>query len=415
MITNILMVIILLVSILVTFIVSIILLKRIKKVKTEPQQTELSDSDKRRMSELFVSAEEKYISSLGNGYFLNFLSDGAVKKAFAFISDKRVYFRGSCYTGRGKALLISEENRTVDIKDVTGSGFIYRRRIGVLAGIFAALLISLGGLVSSLVCIFHHPFWQYRSDYLNYTKGLELCKTVGKSDIQLRNNTLYALYYGDEVPEKLEDYEIDTINQFVNWGIIGELDPYTNTYTIRGEAYKNAIWHLGDGFELARELSKDYNINHELRDVILEQLGERNQRYKMGYESYKDYSDEIVWGIINGVFLPLFISCLIVFINYLKKRKTFFQVQYAGGSIAFDVSYYAKAEIEDFQKQLRRVKDLIEEASAKSVSAPVTVQSQSVAGNNGTADELRKYADLLKDGLISQEDFDAMKKKLLGL
>lgn len=258
----------------IIIIIAISVLKRRKEVTQETQQTELMDADKRKMAELFVSAEEKYISSLGNGYFLNFLSDGAVKKAFAFISDKRVYFRGSCYSGQGKNLTISEENRTVDIKDVTGSGFIYKRRIGVLAGIFAALLISLGGLVSSLV--------------------------------------------------------------------VGPI-------------------------------------------------------------------------LIGAVCLPLFISCLIVFINYLKKRKTFFQVQYAGGSIAFDVSYYAKAEIEDFQKQLRRVKDLIEEASAKSVSAPVTVQSQPVAGNNGTADELRKYADLLKDGLISQEDFDAMKKKLLGL
>lgn len=36
-------------------------------------------------------------------------------------------------------------------------------------------------------------------------------------------------------------------------------------------------------------------------------------------------------------------------------------------------------------------------------------------GNVGTADELRKYAELLKDGMISQEDYDAMKRKLLGL
>lgn len=89
-----------------------------------------------------------------------------------------------------------------------------------------------------------------------------------------------------------------------------------------------------------------------------------------------------------------------------------FQIQYAGGCIAFDVSYYAKAEIDDFQKQLRRTKDLAEESTAKA-AAPETPVQTSTQGN--VPDDLRKYADLLKDGLISQEEYDTMKKKILNL
>lgn len=289
------------VFILVPIIISRSVLKRRKEVKQETQQTELMDADKRKMAELFVSTSEEFISSLGNGYFLNFISDGVLKNAFAIISNKRVYFRGSCYSGQGKNLTISEENRTVDIKDVTGSGFIYKRRIGIIFGLGFALLVSFVGFIVG--------FWYFNKFISSFTEYLYVMIERGK-----------------------------------------------NIFLVS----------------------------------LLHSFG-------------------------SGLLLSLFVSTLIVFINYLKKRKTLFQVQYAGGSIAFDVSYYAKAEIEDFQKQLRRVKDLIEEASAKSVSAPVTVQSQPVAGNNGTADELRKYADLLKDGLISQEDYDAMKKKLLGL
>ncbi|MCR5754060.1 MAG: hypothetical protein K6G30_04490 [Acetatifactor sp.] len=48
---------------------------------------------------------------------------------------------------------------------------------------------------------------------------------------------------------------------------------------------------------------------------------------------------------IGGLLITFFISCFLVFLDYLKKRKTMFQIQYAGGFIAFDVSYYAKAEI----------------------------------------------------------------------
>ena len=93
-----------------------------------------------------------------------------------------------------------------------------------------------------------------------------------------------------------------------------------------------------------------------------------------------------------------------------------FQIQYAGGCIAFDVSYYAKAEIDDFQKQLRRTKDYTEEVGQRTAPVAPPIQQESVQSSQSNAPEdLRKYAELLKDGLISQEDYDAMKKKILGL
>ena len=44
------------------------------------------------------------------------------------------------------------------------------------------------------------------------------------------------------------------------------------------------------------------------------------------------------------------------------------------------------------------------------MQTPVQTPTQS-----SVPDDLRKYADLLKEGLISQEEYDAMKKKILGL
>lgn len=48
---------------------------------------------------------------------------------------------------------------------------------------------------------------------------------------------------------------------------------------------------------------------------------------------------------------------------------------------------------------------------------PVTVQNapQKAAATLGTADELKTYKELLDSGVISQEEFDAKKKQLLGL
>ena len=97
--------------------------------------------------------------------------------------------------------------------------------------------------------------------------------------------------------------------------------------------------------------------------------------------------------------------------NYFFGRKTLFRIEYAGGCIAFDVSFYAKAEIDDFQKQLRRAKDLVEEESKRGT---VQILEQSSTQGN-MPDDLRKYADLMKEGLISQEEYDAVKKRILGL
>lgn len=82
---------------------------------------------------------------------MNFFINGNLRRGFAIISDKRVYFRGSCFSGQGKDLKKTDEERTVDIKDVTGSGFIYRRYLGVLLGLLTALVVLLGGIGGSML------------------------------------------------------------------------------------------------------------------------------------------------------------------------------------------------------------------------------------------------------------------------
>lgn len=128
--------------------------------------------------------------------------------------------------------------------------------------------------------------------------------------------------------------------------------------------------------------------------------------------SYDRFFQNICWLVCPC----LIIVGILLFLAYLRKRKTLFRIEYAGGCIAFDVSLYAKAEIDDFQKQMRRAKDLAEETSVK--TAPAEPSPQAVAqtsAQSSVPDDLRKYADLLKDGLISQEEYDAIKKKTLGL
>ena len=267
-----------------------------QKNKPEIQEYTLKDKEIEKLSQSFASRDEKYIASLGNGYIMNYLTNGSMSKGFAFITNRRVYFKGSCLSGTGKKLVKTNEERTVDVKNITGSGFIYQRYLGILIALFVSLLASLAGAVWGVLLSFF-------------------------------------LSSGSSAPAPGGESAESSLNTF--------------------------------------------------------------------------YVPIAILGI------TLVIACCIGIKNYLLKRKTLFRIEYAGGCIAFDVSFYAKAEIDDFQKQLRRVKDFAEEtATIKTVAVETPTQAPS---QNDTPNDLRKYADLLREGLISQEDYDAMKKKLLGL
>jgi hypothetical protein len=75
---------------------------------------------------------------------------------------------------------------------------------------------------------------------------------------------------------------------------------------------------------------------------------------------------------------------------------------------------YDKSEIDDFQKQLRRAKDSVVESApvqAAAVQVPQTITEFN--SKLGIADELKKYAELLEQKLITQEEYDEVKKNLL--
>lgn len=248
-----------------------------KKRMNEVGAYAFSDQEKDKIHGIFVTRDEKYIASLGNGYIASFLAKGILGMGFAIVSDKRVYFKGSCLTGKGKNFVISNEERTVDTTDITGSGFIFRNEVGgPIFGMVMSIFVMLIGVL--FMC---YEFMAWSSDCLI----IGLC-LIGVSSIFF--------------------------------------------------------------------------------------------------------------------FLSLF---------YLRKaEKTYFEIQYAGGKIAFDVSFYAKAEIDEFQKQLRLAKD--NAIKQENQTAPA-VSVQTSAGD--ITENLMKYAEMLKNGLISQEEYEALKKKLLGL
>lgn len=604
----------------------ILRLRKSKKNDVQVEEQKFSDREMEKLSEYFVNRDEKYVSSLGNGYIMNFLLNKGLKRGFAVISDKRVYFRGSCFSGQGKSLKKTDEERTVDIRDITGSGFVYQRYIGILTALFTACIVLLGSVAGAGVGAVYswRETYSMQEEEKNAGKKLEEAKNADEklaeldeelSSLQEKEAELSAMREQDiqkqsdekqkQLDEQMKNHELllnsdvstafkeylsESVNLFENSetyyciqileeaaksnqqiaDFIGLEPPYCHDPNIDGiniydlfyidvlEQYfspKLDFTHIAYDvygydykvYNLANEcyvtcLTYDmpYNEN-SIYELIMEEvingntsyeyiyttgecygklLSSSEVRYEHDWYSYgidecKDEADQLFIKFINkfipeatldninsgeycvtgsdyftvldleaylanntdilnisseydseleqirvdieqvkdeipevrevkdkleylereyneykgesfGYFMlttlasagaaalvTFLISCIGIFFDYLSKRKTLFEIQYAGGRIAFDVSYYAKAEIDDFQKQLRRAKDFSQETATVrtvAVEAPIQTSAQS-----STVDDLRKYADLLKEGLISQEEYDAMKKKILGL
>ena len=350
-----------------------------KREVPEVEKYRLKDKEINKLSESFISQDEKYIASLGNGYIMNFLANKSAKKGFAFITDKRVYFKGSCLSGTGKTLTKTNEERTVDVKDITGSGFTYHRYWGILIALFLSIIVSIYGAIRGVdlshesLCYDHEEFVEdYLEKLLDVWDELEWEESSGLSMRAYLDNEIYC--------------KIDTDRIYIYLGNPSFFPPSLE---------QKGVAPTIDRVDEFKEMIKD-ELNKCRSEII---------RIKI--------IRALIDTLCVGLGISLVIVCCIGIKNYLLKRKTLFRIEYAGGCIAFNVSFYAKAEIDDFQKQLRRAKDMAEESTAISDSALEI--GEDVSTQTKTVDDLRKYNELLKDGIISQEEYDAVKKNILGI
>lgn len=106
--------------------------------------------NEKTFKDYFVDSSEKQITVLGGSFLHNFISNGDLSNGFCVVTDKRVYFKGKCYYKEGKHYRRSTEERTVDLKDVTGSGFMEAKNISFL---FLAVAFAIAGfLITFFVC-----------------------------------------------------------------------------------------------------------------------------------------------------------------------------------------------------------------------------------------------------------------------
>lgn len=83
-----------------------------------------------KLTKLLVNPdEEEIMACLGNNLAQTFVSTGELGNGFAILSNKRVYFKGKCLIRKGKGFYSRTEERTVDLDDVTGTGFVHNNAL----------------------------------------------------------------------------------------------------------------------------------------------------------------------------------------------------------------------------------------------------------------------------------------------
>ncbi len=88
-------------------------------------EKEASAANNSKYAKIFVEPNENYIVSLVNNYLNSFLTDKKIDCCIAFLSDKRVYLRGNMMDINSGKLERSNIQKTIDLEDITGTGFIY--------------------------------------------------------------------------------------------------------------------------------------------------------------------------------------------------------------------------------------------------------------------------------------------------
>ena len=105
------------------------------------------------------------------------------------------------------------------------------------------------------------------------------------------------------------------------------------------------------------------------------------------------------------IFLCSFVLPIILSLIYCWKKRSLFEISFAGGGIAFNVRWFPAEESQNFQNALKQTSDAAKAQSARrSTPAP----------SGSVADEIEKLAQLLSQGLITQEEFLLQKRNLIG-
>lgn len=121
-------------------------------------------------------------------------------------------------------------------------------------------------------------------------------------------------------------------------------------------------------------------------------------------------------GFLILTMLSTLVVGIILLVIYGVKKLSLFEISFAGGNISFETEWLNQEEIQTFQRNIRLAKDAYEEQHERHIPQTALVAEPKPApeiSSGNVADELKKYKELSEQGIISAEEFEEIKGKLL--
>ena len=137
------------------------------------------------LADIIVDSEEEQIAVIGSNYLDNMLRGNGLSKGFGILTDKRFYFRGKCFTKVAGYHKLVDEEYSIDLEDITATGFVFSRRIlllllALVVGLCISFVVPLiVGIIVGLLLLVLYWFTK-KAVYEVYFKGGVLCINVSK-------------------------------------------------------------------------------------------------------------------------------------------------------------------------------------------------------------------------------------------
>lgn len=114
------------------------------KVKVYQADQETRQRELLKDSEKFVDQSETAVATLGNNYLQNYLLGKKVKCGAAILTQKRLYYYGKQFLGKGRTTTKDMEETVIPLEEISLTRFVHSQPIGLI--VFGMLLV-IGGIV----------------------------------------------------------------------------------------------------------------------------------------------------------------------------------------------------------------------------------------------------------------------------
>ncbi len=141
-----------------------------EKIKAYQAQQEAQQREVLKDSRKFVDQSETAVATLGNSYLQNFLLGKKVKRGAAIVTQKRLYYFGNGYQGKGRHTVSCQEENVIPLESISQTRFVHLRPVGFI--LFGIICLVMG--ICSFIQLLNWLWWNIGFGRYTHEIGLVL-------------------------------------------------------------------------------------------------------------------------------------------------------------------------------------------------------------------------------------------------